>query len=234
MSTDGGNTFPTVLAASTPNTGTAGVTLPNGITTSNARIKVEAGGNIYFDISDGNFTLVPGSGAPAASAVVSRKIHGGAGPFDINLPLTGAPGIECRSGGATNDYEVVFTFPGNVTFTSAAVTTGAGAVNTSSGSGTPTVTVDLTGITSAQTITVTLSGVNNGSSTGNVAVQMGVLVGDTNGSGGVNAADIGQTKSQSGNAATAANFRTDINASGSVEAADIGLVKSRSGQSLPP
>ena len=46
---------------------------------------------------------------------VSRKIHGAGGPaFDINLPLTGAPGIECRSGGANGDYQVVFNFAGAV------------------------------------------------------------------------------------------------------------------------
>ncbi len=63
---------------------------------------------------------------PTPTQVVSRKIHGGAGTFDINLPLTGNPGIECRSGGATNDYQLVFTFPSAVTFTNAAVTAGAG------------------------------------------------------------------------------------------------------------
>ena len=47
---------------------------------------------------------------PMPTQVVSRKLHSGA-PFDIPLPLTGNSGIECRSGGATNDYQVVFTFP---------------------------------------------------------------------------------------------------------------------------
>src|SRR5439155_11916066 len=31
-------------------------------------------------------------------SAVSRKTHGSAGPFNVNLPLTGAPGIECRAG----------------------------------------------------------------------------------------------------------------------------------------
>ena len=69
LSTDGGNTFPTVLAASTPNTGTAGVTFPNGIITSTARVKVEAVGNIFFDISDANFSIAPADTCPAISNI---------------------------------------------------------------------------------------------------------------------------------------------------------------------
>ena len=55
LSTDGGNTFPTVLAASTPNNGSAAVTFPC-TTSTHARIKVEAIGNVFFDISNVNFT----------------------------------------------------------------------------------------------------------------------------------------------------------------------------------
>ena len=56
LSTDGGNTFPTNLAATVPNSGSALVTLPN-VSTSQARIKVAAVGNIFFDISDNNFII---------------------------------------------------------------------------------------------------------------------------------------------------------------------------------
>ena len=94
-----------------------------------------------------------------------------------------------------------------------------------------TVTVPLTNVASAQTINVTLFGVNGG---GDLVIPMSVLIGDTNANGAVSASDIGQTKAQSGQTATGANFRSDVNASGAISAADIGLVKSKSGTSLPP
>ena len=57
LSTDGGYSYPDTLAASTPNDGSENVTLPVGVTTSTARIKVEAVGNIFFSISPVNFTI---------------------------------------------------------------------------------------------------------------------------------------------------------------------------------
>ena len=172
------------------------------------------------------------TGGPTPTSVVSRKLHNGV-PFDISLPLSGSSGVECRSGGVTNDHQVVFTFANSVTFSSAALTAGAGSVSTSSGNGTATITVNLTGVTNAQRITVTLSAVNDGTSTGDVGVSFGVLAGDTNGDGFVNAGDTLQTRNHSGAATDVINFRSDGNTDGFVNSGDTIVVRARAGTFLP-
>ena len=168
-------------------------------------------------------------------SAVSRKTHGGAGDFDINLPLTGVVGVECRSGGANNDYKVIVSFASAVTFSSAAVTDGegTGSVATISGSGTNTVTVDLTGVTNAQRITLALFDVNDGMNSGDVGIRMGMLIGDTSANGAVTATDVTQTKLQSGEEVTASNFREDVIVSGSISGTDVSAVKLRTGTALP-
>jgi len=71
LSTDGGVTFPTVLAESVPNTGSAAVTIP-AVASTTARIKVEAVGNVFFDVSNANFALV----VPAAPEPVVGDVDG--------------------------------------------------------------------------------------------------------------------------------------------------------------
>ena len=84
--------------------------------------------------------------APMAQDAFSRKVHGGAGTFDIPLPLTGNVGVECRSGGATNDYQMIINFPSSVTVDIATLNSGIGNVGSFSGSGTSQITVNLTGV----------------------------------------------------------------------------------------
>jgi hypothetical protein len=77
LSIDGGLTFPDslILLASTPNDGSQQIAVPN-IVTSQARIRVMAVGNIFYDMSNNNFTItVPQAGfdftAPAEAAKVA-------------------------------------------------------------------------------------------------------------------------------------------------------------------
>ena len=177
---------------------------------------------------------------PVVQSAVSRKAHGFAGNFDIALPLSGTPGIECRSGGATNDYTLVVTFLANVSVSGnpqAAVTSGIGTIGSggiSNGGMVMTsgnvVTIPLTNVANAQTINVTLNNVNGST---NVTIPMGVLIGDVNGNGAVNASDVALTKSRSGQPVAAATFRSDVNADGSINAGDVALVKSLAGTGLP-
>jgi len=171
---------------------------------------------------------------PPLIALGSRKVHGGTGTFDINLPITGNAGIECRSPGHTgttgSDYEIVFTFVNDV---SSCGTTDIGSLR--SGPNSNQCTVDLTSVPNAQYTTVNLSGVlDSENNTGNVAATMGVLIGDTNGNRAVNAADVAQTKGRLGQSVGATNFRSDVNANGTINSADMAIVKQKNGTSLPP
>ena len=181
-----------------------------------------------------NFAGATGSvSPPPPQSAFSRKVHGGAGTFDVPLPLTGNVGVECRSGGATNDYQMIINFATTVTVGGASVTSGTGSVSSFSVSGSA-VTVNLSGVTNVQRITVLLSNVNDGTHHGDTSVSMGVLVGDANGNAAVNASDVSLTKSQVGQPVTGSNFREDVNANGTINAGDVALVKSDVGTALPP
>jgi uncharacterized protein (UPF0333 family) len=56
LSVDDGHTYPYVLAASTPNDGSEAVVLPM-VGTTHARVKVEALGNVFFDVSNADFSI---------------------------------------------------------------------------------------------------------------------------------------------------------------------------------
>lgn len=63
LSVDGGLTYPFELATNVPNNGSANVLVPNGVIpdgsteVTTCRVKVESVGNIFFDISNTNFTV---------------------------------------------------------------------------------------------------------------------------------------------------------------------------------
>ncbi|MEZ4986436.1 MAG: M12 family metallo-peptidase [Saprospiraceae bacterium] len=58
LSADGGQTYPYTLISGTPNSGSAFVHLPE-VAGNSMRIRVEAANNVFFDISNDNFSIVP-------------------------------------------------------------------------------------------------------------------------------------------------------------------------------
>ena len=122
----------------------------------------------------GNNTCPSGVIVPVGA--VSRKTHGSAGDWDVDLPLTGNSGIECRKGqGAnSNDHKIVITFSNAVAINGnpqAQVTSGTGSVSNVTVNGSV-VTVDLTNVTNAQTLTLSLFSVSDGHNAGDVAIPM--------------------------------------------------------------
>ncbi len=120
LSTDGGNNFSTTLLAGTPNDGTQSVSLPN-VSTGQARVKVKCSTNVFFDISNTNFTI----GVNPGPVVVTDAA--------TSLGQTGATlnGTVSSNGSATT---VTFNYGTTIgygsTATAAQSPLGSGAVNT--------------------------------------------------------------------------------------------------------
>jgi hypothetical protein len=211
----------------------AGRTASNDFPVTNGAPQTTYGGGIWD-----NFLTIVHLNPAQLVGVVSRKTHGSAGTFDVDLPPGRDPGIECRSGGANGEYTLVFTFANPLSSVGGAnVASGTGSVASSGmdSNDANQYIVNLTGITNAQVVTVSLTNVSDvaGNGANAVSASLAVLIGDTTADRSVNSADIAQTKSQSGTAVTNANFREDTTADGSLNSADIALVKSKSGTALP-
>lgn len=206
-------------------------TNPNG--TWNLYIVDDVAGN-SGQLAGGWSITVTTAAVPALqfTSAISPKTHGAAGDFEIDLPLSGEAGVECRASGG--NHILVFTFTNDIMSGDANVTSGSGSVLGSPSFNDNEMTVNLTGVTDIQTLTVTLTNVTDTFSQvlPDAAVSVNFLTGDSSGNKLVNATDISQVKSQTGALVTAANFRTDLNANGSINSSDIGLVKARSGNGI--
>jgi hypothetical protein len=184
-------------------------------------------------------TPTPAPTPPLLVSTVSREAHGFAGTFDVNLPLAGPPGIECRrSTGGGGSYTIVYTFlnPLN-SVDSASVTSGVGHVHDSAiGVDPHQYIVNLVNVTNAQSIVVTLNFVQDslGHVSNAVNAAMSVLVGDTGANGNVGSGDVSQVKGQVGHLVTMANFRNDVNHNGVIDKTDVSIVQKQRGASLPP
>ena len=169
------------------------------------------------------------------SSAESVKTHGGAGEFGIDL-LAGSPAVECRSGAVSGEHTIVFHFPGALSSVGGVDITGAGSVSSSDfGTTAQEYVVELTGVTNAQVINVSLLNVRDSQNNQSeeVSVAMGVLLGDTTGNGSVTSSDVSLTKLRSGQVVDSSNFRNDVNVSNSISATDVSSVKLKVGTALP-
>jgi subtilisin-like proprotein convertase family protein len=188
--------------------------------------------------NDGQFAggwsmTITAEGTPQLLLVsaASRKSHANAGEFDINLPLVGEPGVECRDGAGA--HMLVFNFTNPIVSGNVSVTSGTATAWPPTFTGN-TMMVTLTEVTDVQTIGVTLTGVTDSFSQvlPNTVVQAHILLGDSTGNKTVNASDVGQTKAESGATVARRTFRTDFNTNGAINSSDVGQVKATSGNAI--
>ena len=169
-------------------------------------------------------------------SAVSRKTHGGSSSFDVDLPLSGNIGIECRVGQGTNsnDHQVVVNFPTAISLVGTPmVSSGTGLVTTAIASGNQ-VFINLTGVANAQRIAISMT-INDGVNTGPVVVPMGLLLGDVNSSGRVDGTDVSLVRQENFQPLTQdpPTFREDIDASGRVDGTDVSIARQQSFTILP-
>lgn len=170
------------------------------------------------------------------AGVVSRKVHGAFGTFDLaiarNVAAPGPVTVEPRNAGG--GHLIVFQFNGLVNSVSnLSLTVGASpAVPLANFSF---VDNELRIFLTAEAVPdggrATISGSINGGSVG-FSASLGFLLGDASNSRNVDAADISGIRSRSGQRASPENFRYDINASGVVSAADLLSIRARNGRVL--
>lgn len=223
-------------AALTDTNGTWGLSNPSGSVT----VTVSGNSLTYTDGSGPvNYTRVVAPRiAPSAAVMMTEKVHGAAGPFDLVMTTVAPPGVnhnpttEPRSG---PNHNVVFTFDKPVTAATVAVTEGTATAGAPTFSGNL-MTVPLTGVNNQQYVTVTASDVvsADGGTGGSASVRVGFLLGDVNQSRVVSIADLGIVNAQLSQPLTAANFLKDVNVNGTLTLADKGITNANLTKALTP
>lgn len=83
LSTDGGYTYPVTLLANTPNDGSADITVPNNVS-STCRVMVAAADNIFYDISNTNFSIEGAISCTATTPTGLAASNVGSSTADLN------------------------------------------------------------------------------------------------------------------------------------------------------
>ncbi|MGX7668788.1 zinc-dependent metalloprotease [Flavobacterium pedocola] len=153
LSTDGGNTYPILLAHRVPNDGTETVTVPNNPGTTN-RVMVKGNDHIFFDISNANFTIA----APTSTFGVA-----------FNGQVDGQNKTACQGSNAvfTIPYTTYGGFSGTTTFSVAGLpggATSAFAPTSISSNGNVTLTISNTNAAAAALYTMTVTATSGATS----------------------------------------------------------------------
>ncbi len=82
LSTDGGNTYPITLASAVPNDGSHQVTIPNNEGGVN-RIMVRGTNNIFYDITNANFSITDGNSDPMPTNYCAAGFEGSNGIAEV-------------------------------------------------------------------------------------------------------------------------------------------------------
>jgi hypothetical protein len=133
LSTDGGNTFPTAITASTPNDGTESVTIPN-IATTQARIKIEAVGNIFFDMSNANFTITSSAFTTITTSSIATTNYCAGATLNVSFTTDGPANAGNYFKAQLSNASGSFANPDSI---GALTTTTAGTINCVIPAGTP-------------------------------------------------------------------------------------------------
>ena len=167
LSTDGGSTYPITLASGVVNSGSRSITVPAAATTS-ARVRVQCAGNIFFDISNTNFTIDGTSGAPPT--------------VSITAPADGSSsndGDSVSFAGTANDPEDG-NLSGSLSWSSSrdgAIGSGASFSTSSLSVGSHTITASVTdsdGLSGSDSISITVIGTGGGPQTATFDAGLGV------------------------------------------------------------
>lgn len=147
LSTDGGNTYPILLASEVPNDGSQVVTIPNNVGATN-RIMIKGNKHIFYDISNTNFTITN------PTSTFSVSFNG----------VEGEQNKKICSGNTAEfyvNYKIFGGFSANTSFSVTGQPTGS------------TVTFSPTSISADGTVTMTISNTQNVSSGNYVMIVTG-------------------------------------------------------------
>ena len=150
-----------------------------------------ASAELYASDGGGGLTLV---------SAASSKRQGNAGLFNIDLPLSGTPGVECRQGPLETATSIVFTFSDKVNSVDGTSTSCGRVISTTANGSTVTVLLnDIQSTCDGSDVTVTLTGVNGDfRHSGLRRRHLWMLAGDVNGDGTVDGNDLHSVRMNSG------------------------------------